>query len=168
MHRLMPVQALTIMMAVVPTSAFSPQLSGMTRTLHAVTVCKRSPTRTSGSHAGDCARNLFAASAFLSCEPRHRLLKDSCMILNGRVSVRLLSTMRMADGEKKKVVFMGTPEVAAQSLRVILEESKKDGSARICQTLSEHAQECHTARGQGPEVLFVHPGSLLAFCRIRL
>lgn len=57
------------------------------------------------------------------------MLRDPCMLSNRRIGVRAFSTsLSMSAGDKKKVVFMGTPDVAAQSLRILLEESKKDGS----------------------------------------
>eukprot|EP00961_Rhodomonas_salina_P226443 3061643-Rhodomonas_salina.2 len=118
-------------MAVAPTSAFSPQFAGMARTLHSMSNnCRQAAIKAVGNHPGEC---LGVPSSFFSSDSGRLMLRDPCMLSNRRIGVRAFSTsLSMSAGDKKKVVFMGTPDVAAQSLRILLEESKKDGALHCC------------------------------------
>jgi hypothetical protein len=52
-------------------------------------------------------------------------------------SWRLLSTASEASEEKKRVVFVGTPEVAATSLKSLYENSLQDGSYEIVSVITQ-------------------------------
>jgi FlaA1/EpsC-like NDP-sugar epimerase len=54
-----------------------------------------------------------------------------------RFSWRLLSTAGEASEEKKRVVFVGTPEVAATSLKSLYENSLEDGSYEIVSVITQ-------------------------------
>jgi hypothetical protein len=70
--------------------------------------------------------------------------KNSSSRKSGRYSLGLVRTMASASGQKKKLVFLGTPEVAALSLKTILEASRKPG--RRCDEVNVfHACVCARA-----------------------
>ncbi|CAB9524475.1 Methionyl-tRNA formyltransferase [Seminavis robusta] len=99
--------------------------------------------------------------------PRHNLPQQSLLLLRltaqrwvpNAVSFRLYSSSSSDNNHKKRVVFLGTPEVAATTLRSIHEDSIKEGS---CYDLVGVVTQPPKARGRKKDKLEPSPVALVA------